>query len=58
MKWAHAAQADDSPILYLAAGGFTREFTDLARASRGSLYLWSLKDIFKPRADSPKKRRR
>ena len=58
VKWAHAAQADESPILYLAAGGFTREFIDSARASRGSLYFWSLKDIFKPRADLPIKRRR
>ena len=50
VKWAHAAQDDDSPLLYLAAGGFTREFADVARASRRNVYLWSLADIFRPRA--------
>jgi len=50
VKWAHAAQDEDSPLLYLAAGGFTRDFVNVARASRRHVYLWSLSDIFKPRA--------
>jgi uncharacterized protein len=50
MKWAHSAQEEDSPLLYLAAGGFTREFVNVARAGRRHVYLWTLSDIFKPRA--------
>jgi len=49
VKCAHAAQDEDSPLLYLAAGGFTREFVNMARASRRHVYLWGLTDIFKPR---------
>ena len=48
VRWAHAAQDDDAPFLYLAAGGFTQEFIDVARASRRNVYLWTLADIFKP----------
>jgi hypothetical protein len=50
VKWAHTAKEEDSPLLYLAAGGFTREFTEVARASRRHVYLWSLTDIFRPRS--------
>ncbi len=57
VKWAHAARADDSPLLYLAAGGFARDFIDVARASRRQVYLWSLADIFKPRSGAAKRRR-
>jgi len=57
VKWAHAAQADDSPLLYLASGGFTREFIDVARASRSTVYLWSLTDVFKPRSGKVRKQR-
>lgn len=56
VKWAHAAQAHDSPLLYLASGGFTREFIDVARASRSTVYLWSLADVFKPRSGKARKR--
>ena len=52
VRWAHAARDGDSPLLYLAADGFTREFIDVVRATRRHVYLWSLKDIFKPRAGS------
>jgi hypothetical protein len=47
VKWAHRAQECDSPLLYLAAGGFSKEFRAAARASREHVYLWSLTDIFK-----------
>ena len=50
VKWAHRAKELDSPLLYLAAGGFTKEFVTVARASRREVYLWSLADIFKPLA--------
>jgi hypothetical protein len=53
IKWAHRAKELNSPLLYLAAGGFTKEFVTVARASRREVYLWSLADIFKP---SPAKR--
>jgi hypothetical protein len=53
IKWAHRAKELSSPLLYLAAGGFTKEFVAVARASRREVYLWSLADIFKP---SPAKR--
>jgi AAA+ ATPase superfamily predicted ATPase len=50
VKWAHRAKELDSPLLYLAAGGFTKEFATVARASRREVYLWTLADIFKPLA--------
>jgi hypothetical protein len=50
VKWAHRAKELDSPLLYLAAGGFTKEFVNVARASRREVCLWSLADIFKPLA--------
>jgi hypothetical protein len=48
VSWAHRAKHPDSPLLYLAAGGFTNEFVSVARASRAEVYLWNLADIFKP----------
>jgi uncharacterized protein len=48
LKWAHAAKQLDSPLLYVAAGGFTKEFMSVARASREIVYCWTLADIFKP----------
>jgi uncharacterized protein len=47
VKWAHEAKAGDAPLLYLAAGGFSRNFVSAARASRKSVYLWTLADLFK-----------
>ena len=55
VKWAHTAQHEDSPLLYLAAGGFSREFIAVAHASRRHVYLWSLTDIFRARTRHPKK---
>ncbi len=48
VKWAHAARRPDSPLLYVAAGGFTRDFVSAARASRDQVYLWTLADLYKP----------
>jgi hypothetical protein len=48
LKWAHRAQEPGSPLLYLAAGGFTEEFVTVARASRQHVYLWNLTDLFNP----------
>ena len=50
VRWAHLAKHEDAPLLYLAAGGFTKEFVHTARASRRNVYLWSLADIFRPPA--------
>jgi len=50
VKWAHAANASDAPLLYVAAGGFAKEFEDAARASRQHVYLWTLADLYKPAA--------
>jgi uncharacterized protein len=48
IKWAHAAKQPSSPLLYLAAGGFTKQFLSAARSSRNEVYCWTLADIFKP----------
>jgi AAA+ ATPase superfamily predicted ATPase len=48
LSWAHAATAPDSPLLYVAASGFTDRFVKAARASRKEVYLWTLDDIFQP----------
>jgi hypothetical protein len=47
VKWAHAAKRRDAPLLYVAAGGFTKDFQTAARASHDEVYLWSLADLFK-----------
>lgn len=44
--WAHQASRAEAPLLYVAAGGFTQDFIEVARASRETVYLWSLSDIF------------
>jgi uncharacterized protein len=48
VSWAHAAIAPESPLLYVAASGFTDRFVKAARASRDEVYLWTLDDIFQP----------
>lgn len=47
IKWAHEAKRPQSPLLYVAAGGFTKEFLGAARASRDAVYCWTLADVFK-----------
>ncbi|HST62939.1 MAG TPA: ATP-binding protein [Longimicrobium sp.] len=48
VSWAHAASSPESPLLYVAASGFTDRFVKAARASRKEVYLWTLEDIFQP----------
>ncbi len=56
VKWAHAARTPEAPLLYVAAGGFSKEFEEAARASRDRVYLWDLRDLYK--ADARGRRRR
>lgn len=53
VKWAHAARDPASPLLYVAAGGFSKEFFSLARASRSEVHCWTLTDVFKGTARRP-----
>ncbi len=46
VKWAHEAQQQNSPLLYIAASGFSPEFRQAATASRETVYLWSLDDLY------------
>jgi len=46
VKWAHEAQHENSPLLYVAAGGFTPEFREAATASRATVHLWSLDELY------------
>ncbi|HYW13926.1 MAG TPA: ATP-binding protein [Longimicrobium sp.] len=46
VSWARGASAPESPLLYVAASGFTDRFVQAARATREEVYLWTLDDIF------------
>lgn len=46
IQWAHEARKPDSPLLYVAANGFTDRFIQAARATREEVYLWTLADVF------------
>lgn len=46
--WAHEAKKQASPLLYVAANGFTDRFVQAAKATRDEVYLWTLNDIFQP----------
>ncbi|HEX9936958.1 MAG TPA: ATP-binding protein [Longimicrobium sp.] len=48
VKWAHAARERSSPLIWVAAGGFTAAFRDAVSASRDEVILWSLKDLYPP----------
>jgi hypothetical protein len=48
VAWAHEARKPTSPLLYVAANGFTDRFRQLAEASRKEVYLWTLDDLFQP----------
>ena len=50
VKWAHTAAAPESPILWVAAGGFTPEFKRAIEVERREIYLWDLKTLYPPRA--------
>lgn len=49
VKWAHLAAQENAPLLYVAAGGFTPEFKEVARASRPDVMFWTLTELFRPR---------
>ena len=44
--WARVARKASSPLLYVAAGGFSRRFRQAALASRKEVYLWTLDDLY------------
>lgn len=44
--WAHRARDADSPLLYVAAGGFSESFESAAIASRKHVHLWTLGDLY------------
>lgn len=44
--WAHEARKATSPLLYVAAGGFSERFRQAALASRKEVYLWTLEDLY------------
>jgi uncharacterized protein len=49
MSWAHKASEAGSPILFIAAGGFSSGFQAAARVSGHPVTLWALKDLYGPR---------
>jgi len=55
VKWAHAAAAPESPLLWVAAGGFSPEFKRAIEAEREEVYLWDLKTLY-PRRAHPRPR--
>ncbi|MGH9163792.1 MAG: ATP-binding protein [Vicinamibacteraceae bacterium] len=46
IAWARNARKPTSPLLYVAAGGFTDRFRRAARATRDEVYLWTLDDLY------------
>jgi AAA+ ATPase superfamily predicted ATPase len=46
VSWAGNAGDPESPLLYVAASGFTERFIHAARESRDQVYLWTLDDVF------------
>jgi AAA+ ATPase superfamily predicted ATPase len=47
VAWAHKARRAEAPLLYVAAGGFTDRFKEVALASRDEVYLWTLEDLYR-----------
>jgi hypothetical protein len=45
-KWAHDALEPESPLLYVAAGGFAEEFEEVASRSGHRVVCWDLKDLY------------
>jgi uncharacterized protein len=46
VKWAHIALKPESPLIWVAAGGFTAEFRRAAEAERSEVLLWDLGAIY------------
>ena len=45
-RWAHDALDPESPLLYVAAGGFTPEFEEAALRSGHQVLTWDLGDLY------------
>lgn len=45
-KWVHESLETSSPLVYVAAGGFSESFVREARSSRDEVYLLTLEDLF------------
>lgn len=52
--WAHEARKPSSPLLYVAAGGFTDRFRQAAIAAREEVYLWTLADLYEASGPNPR----
>lgn len=50
-RWAHEARKPSSPLLYVAADGFSHRFQQAALASRDEVYLWTLSDLYSEQRD-------
>ena len=46
VTWAHAAAKPESPLLWVAAGGFEPDFAAAIRQARPEVYLWDLNTLF------------
>lgn len=46
-KWAHTALRPESPLLYVAAGGFTDNFRQIVKGSRDQVFVWTLEDLYR-----------
>lgn len=46
VAWAHNARDPSSPLLYVAAGGFTDRFRRAAMAARDEVVLWTIDDLY------------
>ena len=47
VRWAHRALADEAPLLFASAGGFTGAFHQMAEASGRPVIAWTLEDLFR-----------
>jgi uncharacterized protein len=50
VAWAHVAREPTSPLLYVAANGFTDRFRQAATGSREEVHLWTLDDLYQSRS--------
>lgn len=48
VSWAHEARKPTSPLLYVAAGGFSDRFRQAATTTRDEVHLWTLDDLYSP----------
>ncbi|HEX6194418.1 MAG TPA: ATP-binding protein [Jiangellaceae bacterium] len=54
VAWAHEARDPRSPLLYVAAGGFTERFQRAATAAREDVLLWTINDLYQAATGTPK----